>query len=306
LKLRVATCQFPVSADIDANARYVRRQLRSARQRGARVAHFCEGALSGYAGVDFASHAGLDWERLERRAREIAELAGELGIWVVLGSSHRLTGRRKPHNSVYVIDERGRLVDRYDKRFCAGDRSGRSGELVHYSPGDHFSVFEIGGVRCGVLICHEYRYPELYRAYRRRGVELVFHSYHAGNVSPRTRALLRRQVGERHCRLNRGASLPEITMPAAMQAAAACSHVWISASNTSAPESCWPAFFVRPDGVITGRLRRNRAGVLLSSVDTKARLYDGSGAWRERAMRGVLHSGIPVRDDPRSHDRKAF
>jgi predicted amidohydrolase len=90
-----------------------------------------------------------------------------------------------------------------------------------------------------------------------------------------------------------------------MQAAAASSHVWISASNTSARESCWPAFFVRPDGVITGRLRRHRAGVLVSTVDTKARLYDGSAAWRKRAMRGVLHSGALVRD-ARSRNRTSF
>jgi predicted amidohydrolase len=160
-------------------------------------------------------------------------------------------------------------------------------------------------VRCGALICHDYRYPELYREYLRRGVELMFHSYHAGDASPQTLALLRRRVGEEHCALNRGASLPEITMPATMQAAAACGHLWISASNTSAPESCWPAFFLRPDGVITGRLRRNRAGVLVSTVDTRARFYDGSGAWRGRALRGVLHSGSLVRD-PRSRDRRSF
>ena len=59
-----------------------------------------------------------------------------------------------------------------------------------------------------------------------------------------------------------------------MHAAAASSHVWISCANTSARESLWPAFFVRADGVVTGRLRRNVAGVLITEVDTKAPLYD--------------------------------
>lgn len=305
MKLSVATSQLPVSSDVDANAATVRQQLRAAQRRGAQVVHFCEGALSGYAGADFRSHAGFDWERLERRAREIAALAGELGLWVLLGSSHRLTGRRKPHNSVYVIDDRGRLVDRYDKRFCAGDRAGKQGDLAHYSPGDHFCVFTIRGVRCGVLICHDYRYPELYREYKRRGVELMFHSYHAGNVPPQAFARMQAQVGQPLWGLNRGSTLPEITMPASMQAASASSHVWISCSNTSAPESCWPAFFVRPDGVITGRLRRNRSGLLISQVDTQARLYDSTAAWRGRAMRGVFHTGTRVRD-PRSSGRRSF
>lgn len=97
-----------------------------------------------------------------------------------------MTGRHKPHNSLYIIDDRGDLVDRYDKRFCAGDGSPnpQTGDLANYSPGNHFSVFSINGVRCGALICHDYRYPELYRQYKRRGVEVMFHFYHAGNISP--------------------------------------------------------------------------------------------------------------------------
>lgn len=44
MELVVATCQFPVSAAIRANARYVLRQLQQAADRGADVAHFCEGS----------------------------------------------------------------------------------------------------------------------------------------------------------------------------------------------------------------------------------------------------------------------
>ncbi|MEZ4606679.1 MAG: hypothetical protein R2865_07755 [Deinococcales bacterium] len=32
----------------------------------------------------------------------------------------------------------------------------------------YFSVFDIRGFCCGALICHDYRYPELYREYKRR------------------------------------------------------------------------------------------------------------------------------------------
>lgn len=296
MKLTVATCQFPVSADIRANARYVLRQMGQAKERGARIAHFCEGSLSGYAGTDFPSFAGMDWDLLEECADEILAAARRLGIWVLLGSSHRLSGRRKPHNSVYVIGDHGRIVDRYDKMFCAGDRRGRSGDLAHYTPGNHFSVFRVGGIRCGVLICHDYRYPELYREHKRRGVELMFHSYHAANAGPDRLEQMRAMVGRENRRLNHGSTLPEITMPATMQASAASSHVWISCSNSSARESCFPAFFVRADGVVTGRLRRNVSGVLISTIDTRAPLYDSTVAWRDRAMRGVFHSGRAVCD----------
>jgi predicted amidohydrolase len=80
--------------------------------------------------------------------------------------------------------------------FCAGDRSEETGDLAHYSPGSHLSVFSIRGVRCGALICHDYRYAELYREYKRRGVQLMFYSFHAGNVPPERFRAMREAVGE--------------------------------------------------------------------------------------------------------------
>ena len=303
MKLSVATCQFPTSADICKNLSYVFRQMRCAKDQGADVAHFPEAGLSGYAGHDFTSYRRFNWEMLETATPQVLDRAGELRLWVILGSTHRLTGNNKPHNSLYIINDRGKLVDRYDKMFCEGDRLSKSGDLAHYSPRSHFSVFNIEGIRCGALICHEYRYPELHREYKRRGVQLMFHSYHAGNIEPKQLEAMQKQVGTRFHKFNRGSTLPEITMPAAMQAASASSHVWISCSNSSARESCWPSFFVRPDGVIIGRLRRNVAGVLISTVGTNARLYDSTVAWRDRAMRGIYHSGRLVQDK-RSDERK--
>ena len=305
MKLRLATAQFPVSADIDANAEAIRSQMREAKAGDARVVHFCEGALSGYAGVDFESFRDFDWTTLRARSKDIAQLAGELGLWVILGSSHRLSGHHKPHNSLYIIDDRGTLVDRYDKMFCAGREADDGSELIHFSPGDHLCTFVIDGVRCGVLICHEYRYPELYREYKKRDVQLMFHSFHAANVDAKTLAFMREQVGGENHRYNPGTTLPEITMPATMHAAAASSHIWISAANSSAPESCWPSFFVRADGVITGKLQRNLPGLLFSTVDTDRSLYDSTEPWRARAMTGVLHSGRLV-DDERSLRRDRF
>jgi deaminated glutathione amidase len=302
--LKVATCQFPVSADLDTNLRYIKRQMDTASRRGARVAHFPEGALSGYAGTNFESFADFDWDRLRDVTAEIAGHARQLRLWVVLGSAHQLSGSHKPHNSLYVISDSGQFVERYDKRFCSGDPGGRSGDLAHYSPGSHFSVWSIDGVRCGALICYDYRYPELYREYKKGGVQLVFHSFHAAHVSASRIDKIGAAIGTGFGKLNPAAThtYPGITMPAAMTAAAACNHVWISCPNSCAPESLWPSFFVRADGITTGRLRRNVSGVLVSTVDTEQELYDSTAGWREQAMAGVLHSGTVV-SDPRSDDR---
>lgn len=298
--MRIATAQFAVSSDIAENLTAVRRLMRQAKGDGADVVHFCEAALSGYAGVDFETFDGFDWDACPAATRAVMALAAELGLWTVVGSAHRLSGDHKPHNSVYVIDASGALVDRYDKRFCAGDATGKTGDLAHYTPGDHFVVFDIKGVRCGVLVCHDYRYPELYRAYHRLGARLMFHGFHAGGLPAERFAAMEAGVGTH--RLTGGTTLPAITMPAGMIASASNNNMWISCPNSSAPRSCWPSFFVRPDGVITGALEPEAEGLLLSEVDLAAEIYDSTVAWRDRAIDGVLRSGDLV-EDPRSKDR---
>lgn len=282
MKLKVATCQFPVDGDVERNCDFVLRQMTAASQRGAAVVHFSETCLFGYPGSEFSSFKEFDWKLLDHCTRQVMDLAEKLRVWVILGTSHRLTGRHKPHNSLYIINHHGCLIDRYDKMFCTGDRHQRSGDLKHYTPGEHFCVFSIRGVRCGALICHDFRYDELAREHKRRGVDLLFYSYHNGH---KTRAQVEKLK-----------DIYPVIVPATMQAYAANNFMWISVNNTSARYSQWPGFFVRPDGHISGRLRNNVSGILISTVDTKIKLYDASEDWRDRALKGIYHSGKLVQD----------
>ncbi|REK12061.1 MAG: carbon-nitrogen hydrolase family protein [Planctomycetota bacterium] len=277
-RLLLATCQFPVSADVHANAEWIRKQMRLAAAQEADLVHFSECALSGYAGVEHESLADFDWEALRAETAAILKLADELDQWVVLGSTHQLTGEHKPHNSLYVINPQGEIVDRYDKRFCTG------GDLKHFSPGDHFVVFEVDGVRCGLLICYDIRFPELYREYQRRGVQLMLHAFHNAMMKP-------------------GVVHP-IIMPATGQARAATNGMFISMNNSCAPEA-WPSLLISPDGRIVQRLAEHRPGVMVHEIDTNRKYYDASAAYRRRAMDGTLNSGEVV-DDPRSDDRTGY
>lgn len=254
--------------------------------------------------MDLDSFQDYNCKALKDATHEVLSQAKVSKVWVLLGSAHRLE-QNKPYNCVYIINEQGALVDRYDKMFCAGTPEEDSEDLLHYSPGYHFSIFEIMGIKCVVLICHEYRYPELYRAYKKMGVQLMFHAYHAGNMDLERKRRMEAQVGAEHFEYNFGKTLPEITMLATMISYAANNFVWISCSNTSAYESCWPSMMVRPDGVVTGRLNKHEAGILLTEIDTEAQYYDSTQHWRDRAMEGIFHSGSLVRD-PRIENRKAI
>lgn len=286
--LRVATCQFSVEADIEHNRRWILRQIAQGAEQGAQIVHFSECALSGYAGCDIPDIAALDWERLTAATRDIQQAARRHKVWVLLGSTHRLSGANKPHNSVYVIDPKGNIVGRYDKRYCTGEFSPKATmDLSHYSSGDHFTTFRVGGITCGVLICYDYRFPELYREYKRLGVEVMFQSFH----NARTTVV----ADQRY-------NIWKTIVPATMSCRAAENHFWVSANNSTARPSRWASFAVRPDGQIVGRLVLHRPGVLITEMQIgKGLHFDAPGPWRESTMEGQLHSGKLV-SDPRSVD----
>ncbi|MDQ1070073.1 nitrilase-related carbon-nitrogen hydrolase [Streptomyces canus] len=75
---------------------------------------------------------------MRAEARAVADLAGELGLWVAFGAPHPLTPPHRPHNSLYVVSDTGKLVGRYDKRYLSHT------EVSYlYTPGTAPLVFEV-------------------------------------------------------------------------------------------------------------------------------------------------------------------
>ena len=286
--LRIATCQFSVEADIGHNRRWILKQINEAADQGADLVHFSETALSGYAGVDIPNIATLDWDRLTAATQDIQAAAKKCKVCVLLGSTHRLSDGHKPHNSIYVIDAQGKIVDRYDKRFCTGLNARRKPtlDLAHYSPGDRFVTFRVKGVTCGILICYDYRFPELYRQYRKLGVNILLQSFHNARSTVVADAKY---------------NIWKTIVPATMSCRAAENHFWVSANNSTARPSRWPSFAVRPDGQIVGRLKLHKPGVLITDMVLDPSFFDAPGPWRDAAIQGQLHSGALVAD-PRSAD----
>ena len=277
-RLTIASCQFPVSGNIEENSKYIQRQMRISKTRGAEVAHFPECALSGYGGADFESYDNFDWTKLKINMDSICSLARDLKLWVLLGSTHPLTSGNKPHNSLYVIDPNGQVIDRYDKRFCT------SSDLKFYSPGNHFVNFKIKDINCGLLICYDVRFPELYRAYRKTNADVLFQSFY-------------------NARHREDCIHPKI-MPVTAQVRAATNAFYMSLTNSSAAFS-WPCHFITPDGLVSKKLPANEPGILISRIDITKKIYDASSVFRLEAIHGKLHSGETI-SDPKSIERTSY
>lgn len=277
-KICIASCQFPVSADIKENYRWIENQIIEAKLKKADIVHFPECALSGYPGSDMDSLDDFNWDELYKATDSVLALAKKQKIWVILGSIHRLSGSNKPHNSLYLINSEGKIADRYDKRFCTG------GDLKYFSPGDHFVTFNINGVNCGLLICFDLRFPELYRQYRKLGADVIFQSFY-------------------NARAQKG-SIHPIIMHITAQAMAASNYFFMSLTNSSTTES-WPCYFITPDGLVQNKLSENIPGILISNLDISKQYYDASKPFRSDAIDGKLNSGECVQDT-KSVDRKSL
>ncbi|QDU30403.1 apolipoprotein N-acyltransferase [Anatilimnocola aggregata] len=276
-RLRVATCQFPVEAEIAKNRRWALKQIEQASAAGADVVHFSECALSGYAGVEFPTIRDLNVDELQAATRDVMAAAKQHGVWVILGSTHYLDLQTKPHNCLYIINAAGEIVDRYDKRFCTGqDGKNPTLDLCHYTPGNRPVTFQIKGITCGVGICYDYRFPELYRELKQLGVQVLFQSFHNARQSV---------VSDRRYNIWK-----EI-VPATMQCRAAENHFWVSANNSTARPSMWGSFTVQPDGALVHKLPVHKPGVLLTDMQLDHAYFDAAALWRESAMKNTLHSG---------------
>ena len=280
-QLNIATCQFPISRDIEKNSEYIQDFIRQAAQKQADIVHFSETALSGYAGIDFKSIDRLDWQLLNSHSQKIAQLAKELNIWVILGSTHQLTPPAKPCNSLYLINPQGQVADRYDKRFLT------ELDLESYSPGNYFAIFNIKNVVCALLICFDLRFPELYRQLWKQGVNVVFQSfYNAKQIGPSAHNYIMQQT---------------------MQTNAANNHFWVSMSNTCTFYSPYASCFIEPDGKIAAQLEQNAPGIMVNTVDLSRQFYDPMVNFRQLAVNGHLNNGkICSKNDQKLLDRTSF
>ena len=264
-RLTVATCQFAVGPDVCRNGAAIRRQMRAAARRGAEVVHFSECALSGYAGAQFDSFEGYPWDALAAETARVRELASELGIWTILGSTHpRRSG--KPTNCLYLIDPAGRIARRYDKSFLM------PGDRLHYAPGRRIVTHTLGGVKFGLLICFDFRFPELWRELLTRRCRLVFFSAYL--ASPRRNPLM------------------EQVAPATLATRASENVFYVVANNTCGGCQWCNARIHRPDGAIVAQAPWNRPAVLTHTIDlaTDPTLYDPIGPLALRAAHGARHS----------------
>ena len=171
--MMIALASPRVASSLEDGLERAERLIAEASRQSARIVCFPEAYLPGLRGQDFKA---IDWgEDEERRTvAAVADMARRHQI-VVIFSLERVTAAGRLI-AAGVIDGGGNVLGFQNKTQL--DPS----EEKHYVPGDSRRLFEVDGVKFGVVICHEgWRYPETVRWAAARGAKIVFHPQHTGN-----------------------------------------------------------------------------------------------------------------------------
>jgi deaminated glutathione amidase len=164
--MRVALCQLPVSSDPSVNLSRARQAVADAAGAGARLAVFPEGMQARF-GTDLRAAAEPTDGQF---CRGLSEAAREHGVAVVAGVFEPGPGQLV-YNTAVLFDERGTLAAAYRKIHLFDALGQRESEQV--AAGDEPVVTELGGLRVGVQICYDIRFPEHARALVARGADLI-------------------------------------------------------------------------------------------------------------------------------------
>jgi len=95
--------------------------------------------------------------------RRLGAIASELGLTVLAGLLERDGDRL--HNTCVAVGPGG---------FLARHRKIHTFISPHLTPGDRYTVFDLNGVRAGILICYDNNLPENVRVTALLGAEVVF------------------------------------------------------------------------------------------------------------------------------------
>jgi predicted amidohydrolase len=172
-----AALQMSSQASVPENLGRVAALVGEAARRGARVVLLPENfALMGEEADKRAVAEDLD-AGAGPIARQLAALARAHRVAIVAGGLPERSGdTARPFNTCAVFDEEGRLVARYRKvhLFDVDLPDGTTyRESASTTAGTEPVVVTLAGLRVGLSICYDLRFPELYRALSRLGADVL-------------------------------------------------------------------------------------------------------------------------------------
>jgi predicted amidohydrolase len=171
--MKIGLASPRIASSVDDGLNRIKRLMVDASSQGAAIVCFPEAYLPGLRGQDF-DVPRFDEAEQERALHAVADWARTYAVAVILGMEKLSDAGRQI--AACVIDAQGRIQGYQTKNQLDPT------EEPFYVAGTTRRLFEIDGLKFGVVICHEgWRYPETVRWAAMRGAKIVFHPQLTGS-----------------------------------------------------------------------------------------------------------------------------
>jgi predicted amidohydrolase len=187
---------------------------------------------------------------LNRAWGEIAQSAAKTNIAVILGTERMVDGSLLA--ATLVVNRDGSIAGFQDKVQIDPSEEGT------YAHGAGRRLFEIDGVKFGVVICHEgWRYPETVRWAARHGAQIVFHPhFHEAEADSYVPTSFADPANSFHEK--------------SMFCRTAENTCWFASVNCASPGSPTTSAVVRPDGTLLCYQPYGKEELLFGDIDLSA------------------------------------
>ena len=237
-QLAVGAFQFAGSGNLTRNLAALERGIEKAAAKGVRLLATQECALCGYPPVEIESPEVVDRRAQAAALDEVAQLAKQHRMFVVLGMM--TFGRDGVRNSVRLISDDGRLRTPYHKRALYG------WDEDSFVPGlEPGGVHAIDGIRVGLRLCYEIRFPEYFRELFRRRVDLAVVSFADGGSSKTKYGVIQSHIVTR----------------------ATENAMYVLTANSTSSAQVAPTCLVDPDGGIVCSAPRDKEALITGVVE---------------------------------------
>ena len=236
-RLRVSAAQIKVGDRIGDNLDRILTMRRRAGGDGVEMVVFPETCLTGYSPDIGHGRDGAEWPDIQEGLQAVARLASHLGIWVTVGTE--AWDGRAWLNRLQVYSHKGQLVGTYDKVHLT------PGDTAYYRAGATHTTFEMKGIKIGLQICYDVRFPEGYRSLLAQAAEVILQGFCAAGCDtwklPVMGCHLRSRAAENGC--------------------------FLVAANVAGPLQFVLSQIVDPSGLLLRRANQDREELITADLD---------------------------------------